>query len=346
MKRIVCLLFLLCPGVTAWTQAGGERTFAFMELNPAPRVAAMGGVVNAICDGDVSLTYVNPSLLNGQMHRTLALSYVDYLADVRYGYAAFGYHVPSVGTFSSGIHYINYGSFIEADENGTITGSFSAAEYAVHFSYGRPVTLFDITLQAGISLKPVFSHLETYTSFGLAIDAGLTYCNEQEGLTAAFVVRNAGLQCKTYAGHRESLPIDVQLGMTKSLDKAPILFSVVLQHLETTHLRTRKQFLNENTGMMEWEHESRLERFGQEMWRHVVMGVEVMPIDGFFFRAGYNPLRREELQVKQMKSTVGFSWGAGLRIRPFLLEYANAKYHLASSTHQLSILWHIGTKTQ
>lgn len=340
MKRIRITLVLLCLCTGLQAQLGGERTYAFLDLIPAPRVAAMGGALNAQVDGDVSLSYFNPAVLNEQMHQTVSLSYVQYLADIRFGYAAFGYQWPKVGTVSAGIHYVNYGSFIEADEDGHVSGSFTASEYALHFSYGRTVTLWDVDFLVGVSLKPVLSHLETYQSFGVLCDAGISYQDEANGVTASLVLRNVGTQIKRYTHQSEQMPVDLQLGVTKRLKNAPFLISLVAQHLEEK-LREEPQALNEDTGLMEKVNRSFMEEWGEEVYRHLVLGVEITPFEGFSLRAGYNALRREELTLNQKKSTVGFSWGAALRIRQCTLEYANAKYHLAGSTHQMAVLLHL-----
>ena len=300
----------------------------------------MGGSVNALSDDDVSLSLFNPAVLNETMNRTLSLNYVSYLAGIRFGYVACGLHRPGVGTFSAGVQYVDYGSFTEADEQGVITGSFSAAEYALQFSFGREVPLPHHTLQAGVSLKPVLSHLDSYTSVGLLADFGLTCLDPQHGWAFSAVVRNVGTQLKTYAGHHEPMPVDVQLGAVRQMRQVPLRLSLVLQHLEDPHLRENRQHFNEDTGAMETVKKSGWEQFGDEAWRHMVLGVEFFPFDGFWLRAGYNPLRREELAFDSKKSTVGLSWGAGLRIRSMVLSYASAKYHLAGATNQLSILFH------
>lgn len=336
--RLLPLCLSLC--LSAQAQTGGRHAYAFLDLVPAARVAAMGGSLNAVSDDDVSLALYNPAVLNEQMHRRASLNYVSYLSDIRFGYVAYGLHRPGTGTFSAGVQYVDYGSFTEADEQGNITGEFSAAEYALQFSYGREVIVRRKALQAGVSLKPVLSHLDTYTSVGLLADFGVTYLTDRRDWAFSAVVRNVGAQLKTYAGHHESMPTDVQLGAVRQMQQVPLRLSLVLQHLEETHLREDRQRFNEDTGMMEPVKKTGWEQFGDEAWRHLVFGAEFYPFEGFWLRAGYNPLRREELVFDGKKSTVGLSWGAGLRIRRMVVSYASAKYHLSGATNQLSLLVH------
>ena len=339
-SRIRCLLLCLGLCTVVRAQTGGRHAYAFLDLVPAPRVAAMGGALNALADGDVTLVAYNPAALNAAMHRMAALSYVDYIAGIRYGYATLGWHAERLGTFAGGVQYVDYGSFTEADENGIITGSFSAAEYALQLSYGRSVEVRRGTLQAGMTLKPVWSQMDDYHSFGVVADLGLMYSTEDGGWNFAAVVRNAGTQIKTYAGRYETMPIDVQLGAVRQFRHAPVRVSVVLQHLEDMHLREEREFYNEDTGMMEKESKSGWKQAGEEAWRHVVCGLEFFPFEGFWLRAGYNPLRRDELAVDGKKSTVGFSWGAGLNVRSLTFAYASARYHLAGAVNLWSLQVH------
>ena len=74
-----------------WAQKGGESTYSFLGLTNAARVAALGGEIVSLSDGDINLVYHNPALLTFGMHNNLTLNYVNYFAGVNYGYAAYAY---------------------------------------------------------------------------------------------------------------------------------------------------------------------------------------------------------------------------------------------------------------
>ena len=67
------------------------------------------------------------------------------------------------------------------------------------------------------------------------------------------------------------------------------------------------------------------------------LGTEAIFSDNFQVRVGYNHQKRKELGIEDRMSTVGFSWGFGVKVSKFLINYGNAKYHLAGSSHQFGI---------
>ena len=59
--------------------------------------------------------------------------------------------------------------------------------------------------------------------------------------------------------------------------------------------------------------------------RHLIFGIEFIPLDNFYLRAGYNYQRRQELKISNRTAMVGFSWGFGIRISKFHLSYGTGK---------------------
>jgi len=316
-------------------QKGGESTYSFLGLTNAARVAALGGEVVSLSDGDINLVYHNPALLTSGMHNNLALNYVNYFAGVNYGYAAYGYTVEGIGNFAAGIHYVNYGTFDRTDELGEIQGTFRASEYAMNLFYSR--TFLDTLLSVGINLKPIFSSLEQYNSFGLAVDLGATYFLPNSLTTFGLVVKNIGTQITTYTGRRESLPFEIQAGVTQGLAHAPFLFSVTLQHLERWDL-TYTVPVEDNTLFPDTNSEkSGFDIFGDKLMRHIVFGTEFFLGDNFHIDAGYNYKRRKEMMVNAHPGMVGFSMGFGFRVSKFHFSYGRASYHLAGGTNHFSL---------
>ena len=115
MRKLFILLVFQTFVSAAWAQIGGESTYNFLNLTNSARMAALGGNQIAINDSlDLNISYNNPSLLRAEMKNMLALNYVDYFAGVNYGYASYSFGTPLPGYFAAGVHYINYGKFIEA----------------------------------------------------------------------------------------------------------------------------------------------------------------------------------------------------------------------------------------
>ncbi|MDA3781034.1 MAG: type IX secretion system protein PorQ [Bacteroidales bacterium] len=337
-NKYILIIVLQFSGLNIFAQIGGTSTYNFLELSTSARVAALGGTVNAINDNDLSLSYNNPALLNSAMDNNMVINYVNYFTDINYGYISYAREISNKGMFAGGLQYINYGKFIAANEKGVVTGNFHASEYAFNLIYSRPI--LDSVLFLGINTKPILSTLESYTSFGLAADFGLLYVNTSKDFTAAFVVKNLGIQFKTYASTRESLPFNIQLGISKKLSHAPFRFSVVLDHLETPDLT----YENPNNEASELDpligddtKQSNIDKYSDMFMRHLILGIEFIPVDNLFIRAGYNYRRRKELLIESKTSTVGFSFGFGIKISDFYLNYGRSTYHLAGATDNFSI---------
>ncbi len=312
-------------------QIGGEYTYDFLNLTNSARMAALGGNQVAIDDpADLNVSYNNPSLLNTEMRNQLSLNYVGYFAGINYGYASYSFGTPLPGNFAVGVHYINYGKFTEATETGQKTGStFGAAEYALNLIWSNRFNQFTY----GINLKPILSTMENYQSYGLAADIGITYFSKNQGTTLAFVARNVGTQLKTYydGAEKESIPFDLQFGISQRLQHAPVRFAATMQHLQKWNLAKPTE---DNSGTTTVYTE---DSFTKKLMRHVVLGVELFPSPNFTIRAGYNYQLRQEMKLDEKMSTVGFSWGFGFRIKRFQINYGSARYHLAGSSNLISI---------
>lgn len=333
MRKFIILLLLVLALVLpkAFGQIGGENTYDFLNLTNSARMAALGGNQIAINDSaDLNVSYTNPSLLNAAMKNMLTLNYVSYFAGVNYGYAAYAFGTPLPGNFAVGMHYINYGKFIEALPDGERTGAtFNASEYALNIiwshSYNR--------LTYGINLKPILSSFENYQSLGFAADLGVSLFSKDKNTVASLVARNIGSQITTYyeGAEKESVPFDLQFGFSQKLQHAPIRFALTMQHLQKWNLAKPEEDKTGTTAVLKEEN------FGQKFMRHLVLGVELLPSPNFTVRAGYNHQVRQELRLEEKMSTVGFSWGFGFRISRFQINYGSARYHLAGASNLISI---------
>lgn len=329
--RYFFVLFLVIP-LLSKAQIGGENTYEFLNLSNSARMAALGGNQIALADEtDLNVAYNNPALLTGEMQNHLVANYVNYISDVNYGYVAYSLPVGLPGNLAAGMHYINYGTFIEALPNGEVTGTtFHAAEYALNILWSYQFERISV----GVNLKPIWSSFETYQSAGIAADLGASYQSKDGLTTIGLAVKNIGTQITTYYdnGEREPLPFDVQMGFSKRLGHAPIRIAGTLQHLQKWTLAQPETEEGDLTGTTVEE-----DGLGKKFLRHLILGVELLPSENFTLRLGYNYQRRQELKYDEKMSTVGFSFGLGFRISRFELNYGLARYHLAGASSHLSL---------
>lgn len=314
----------------SYSQTGGDNIYEFLNLTHSGLISSLGGTNVSIQGNNLNLAYHNPALLKPGMSKSVVLNYANYFAGINYGLAMYSQSYEGVGNFAAGITYLNYGSFTGSDASGVITGDFGAAEYAFSMIYSRQI---DSLFTVGITFKPVLSQLEKYTSFGFAFDFGASWHNYSNLFSAGLVIKNAGYQVTTYAGEpHQKLPFEIQAGASQRLAHAPFRFSLTLRHLEKFDLTYQ---YHETTSEGSSESSS---GFTENLMRHAILGIELIPHKNFYISAGYNYQRRKELQVESNVSTVGLSWGFGINTSWLDIEFGRATYHLAGTSTNFSVI--------
>jgi hypothetical protein len=89
---------------------------------------------------------------------------------------------------------------------------------------------------------------------------------------------------------------------------------------------------------------SGLSRFTDRFFRHIIVNGEFLfgSKEGFALRLGYNHLRRAELRVAPYATMAGFSFGLGMKISKFRLDYGFNTWHHAGTIHQLCLRSDLG----
>jgi len=335
---IFLLISILFISIPAMAQIGGNSVYKFLNLTSSARTAAMGGSFLAVKDGDLTQVLFNPSVLDTKMDNSMALSFVDFYTDVNYGFASYAKSFNNIGTYHATMQYINYGEFTYADETGQTYGTFTANELAMNIGWGRNL---DSLWSIGSNIKFIYSGLEDYQSYGLAVDVAGSYHNPKNDFTMSLIFRNIGVQLKPYrSGHNEPLPFEINFGLSQKLKHLPFRYSILLTNLQKWDLTYYDPNDPDNkidpiTG--EVQEESGFSDFADKALRHFVIGGEFIPSKHFQIRFGYNYQRRQELGVSTKMGMVGFSWGIGLRISKFQIDYSRATYHLGGSPNYITI---------
>lgn len=332
-KRIETISLFMLLSAASFSQTGGNNVYGFLNLTHSALTSSLGGSNVSLTGRNLNLAWNNPALLDSEMDRSLALNYVNYFAGINYGLAMYSRSLNGAGNIAGGITYLNYGSFTEADASGNITGSFSASESALSIIYSREL---DSMFSVGINFKPVISNLERYTSLGFAVDIGASWHNRENLISAGIVLRNFGCQITAYAGEpRSTPPFEVMAGFSARLRHAPFRFSFTLRHLE-------KYDLTYNYSESEGNQPKPAPEFFENIFRHIVTGVEVIPHKNFYFSLGYNHQRRSELQTESRVAGTGFSWGFGINTSVLNIEFGRASYHLAGASNNVSLIMRPG----
>lgn len=332
MGRVLFLIQLMVISFTPLrSQSSGEGAYGFLNLSSSAFLTSIGGVNVSVGKDDPSMITANPALLKYVTPLQPALNLVSYYGGIRYGSALVSWNKTPELSFAAGIQYLGYGSFTGADDRGNITGEFSAAEYAFTFTGTWRI---DSLFSAGITIKPLLSALERYSSAAVAFDIGFHYSSPDNLLSAGITARNIGFQLTRYTEAREKLPFTLTAGVTITPEHAPLRFSLTFNHLH--RFRLTDGYRDESNG--EGNSYDAMAGIAENIMRHMVIGAELIPSSSFFLSAGLNYQRRRELAVDYRTSTVGFSAGFGIRLSSIDLTYSRSRFHLAGSVNNLSLL--------
>ncbi|MCQ2195234.1 MAG: type IX secretion system protein PorQ [Paludibacteraceae bacterium] len=330
MKYYLIFVFSLLGIVEAFAD-GGRNVYKFLSLPNSSQVAALGGSNVSLKNGDVNMAFQNPSLLDNEMNNSIAVNYVNYLSDVNYGSVAYSRNINSYNAWAVGVTYLNYGTLDGYTEEDIPTGEFSAGEVCVTALYSRQ--LFE-RIRMGMALKPIYSYMDSYNSFGIGVDVGACYADTTHDFTVGLNLKNVGVQLTGYyedeeSDHRERLPWELQFGLSKRLAHAPFRFSLTFTDLNRWDLDYYKSPKSTtDTDDISW---------GDMLLRHTLIGLEFLPSKSFSVLASYNHRRSQEFDLEDTKSFNGFSFGANLNVYKFKLGVAYSQYAAAGNVFTLSL---------
>ena len=329
MSKKIFFHFFILYNTLVFSQIGGKTTYQFLNLVNSPRQAALGGKTITIYDYDVNQANFNPATINPDMDNRLSVNYGSYFGEVTYGTASYAYtYDRHIQTFQAGINYVNYGKIDGYDEIGNPTSSFTGSEIALSFGYAYNVPFTD--LHIGASGKLISSTLESYQSYGGALDIGAIYIDEDNDINYALVMRNIGTQFKAYNEVNEKLPFEIMAGISQEVENVPIRWHLTLENLQQWNVA----FSNPNRAESTLDGETTQEKvsFFNNALRHVVFGGELFPRKGFNLRLGYNFRRGEELKLEEQRNFSGISLGFGLKMGRLKFDYSYSRYTLAGNT--------------
>ena len=318
MRKLFFIVIGFVAGLPLWAQ-GGSTTFDYLLLPHSARSAALGGVNLSVIENDASLIYDNPAFLGGEMDKTLLVSYLSYIADIGMGNVMFTKQLGEKTSFGIGALYANYGNMLETSDDNRILGDLRASDICESFFVAHDITE---RLRGGVAGKFLYSNYYHNTAIGIGVDLGLSYCSDDNTFSLGLVGKNIGRQIKAYDEELAALPWDVQFGVSKRLNHAPIRFSVTALHLK------RWKFDDVYaTG----------DSFIKTLGKHLLVGIEILPSDNFWIGAGYNIKRAADMHLENGNRLGGFSAGVGLRIKTFSVGCSLGKYNTAATSFMISL---------
>ncbi len=342
-----CTLILALFSTMLSAQIGGRAVFESLNLAPSARITGLGGSLITIKDKDLALAFVNPALLNEEMHNALAFSHDFHLGGLSHGYAGYGHSIESAKmTLQFGVQYFSAGEIDAYDALEQSLGKVNASEQVI--GIGASKQLYE-RLAIGVNLKAITSRLASFNSFGLVADIGAVYEIEEQDFSAALLFRNAGRQINPYVdGNIEPVPFEIQFGISKRLKYLPFRLSVIAHQLQQWDIRyndpdqnsEEENFFGEPAQAEENSFSNAVDNF----FRHLIFNGEFLlgANENLRIRFGYNHLRRSGLRVEGLRGLSGFSFGLGIKVSRFHIDFGQSFYHLGGSLTHFGFTTNLG----
>lgn len=305
MKKFVLTLISTLFTCMLWAQES-QTEYNFLRLPVSAHAAALGGDNITIIEDDPALMFSNPALASSVSDKTIGLNYKNYMSGANYMGASYTKALGEKGTIAGGVQYMNYGKMKEYDQNNTQIGTFNASEIAIEgiFSYELAHNLV-----GGITAKFINSYIGNYSSMAVGVDLGLNWFEPDYQWSVSVVAKNLGGQIKAYEENYGKMPMDVQVGVSKTFAALPVRLSATL--VDLIHYDYR--FIN-----------------------HLNLGADILLSDNIWVGGGYNFRRADEMTIGTNEDSsahgAGFSVGGGINLERFKLNLAYGKYHAASSS--------------
>lgn len=305
MKKVVFTLIGILFALLSSAQESQE-VYTFLRLPVSAHAAALGGDNITISDDDPTMIFHNPALISNTSDKSINLNFMTYMEGSKSASASFIKAWGERATWGVSAQYMDYGSMKETTIDNIEVGTFSAKDIAIAGTFAY---LLGNRWSGGITLRVISSSIAGYNSMAIATDLGLNYLDDERGWSISAVAKNLGGQVKAFQDTYEKIPFDLQVGVSKEFNAAPLRFSATF---------------------------SRLNRWDTSFIQHLAVGADVFIGESVYIAAGYNFRRREEMKISEGDSSsshgAGLSIGAGLTLKRFKLGVAYAKYHVSASS--------------
>ena len=310
MMKKTLLAAILSLTVSSMLAQESKEVYSFLRLPVSAHVAAVGGDNITIVEDDPTVIFHNPALINNVSPMSINLNFMTYMQGTNTASASFIKTAGQRASWGASAQYMAYGAIKEMTVSGQQTGTFSPKDIALAGTFAY---MLGNQISGGITARFISSTIASYSSAAVAFDLGINYYHEEKGWSISAVVKNLGGQIKAYDEDFERIPLDLQLGVTRSLPSSPLTLHATM---------------------------SRLHNWDISFLKHLAVGADVYLGETVYLAAGYNFRRASEMKISEADDKggshgAGLSLGAGVQLQRFKLQLAYAKYHV--STYSLLV---------
>ncbi|MDR1345852.1 MAG: type IX secretion system protein PorQ [Bacteroidales bacterium] len=326
IKRGLILLLAVMAFFYGEAQIGGSTIYNFLNVSNSSRLTALGGTLISVQDKDPTLIMQNPSSIAPCFSTSLVLNAADYFTNSAFVSALYSHTFKKAGSFAAELRYLDYGKFLETDNIGNELGYFRAGDFAFTLGWGRQL---DSNFSIGANLKLIYSSYENYNSFGIAADVAGTYHNTKKNISLTLLLKNMGSPLDNYLpGQFERIPFDIQLAFSQKFKFIPVRYHISLHSLYRWNMRyvgSQDPFLELDASINDFKYPSKTALFFDNMFRHLVVGIEIIPVKQLSLQFSYNHNRRQEMKVMK-RSFAGFSYGFMINIHSIQIGFSRTHY--------------------
>lgn len=282
-------------------EKSGTTSAPFLLIDAGPKASSMGGAFVSVAN-DYTAMYWNPSGIAHISNIQAGFISAKWIADLSYNYAGVVIPTGESGSFGISASFLTMDEIeitTEAQPDGT--GYFTdAGMYAFGISYARFLT---DNFSIGFSGKYINERIHNSSAEGFALDVGILYNTQFEGLKLGMSISNFGTKMQLSGrdlitqndrypgnnGHNETIKGNLETGQFE----LPLMFRVglsmdVLQDVENNKLLVAVDALHPNDDV-----------------EYINVGLEYGFNNLVFLRAGYKELFATDSQQ-------GLNLGAGI----------------------------------
>jgi len=282
----------------------------FLKIGIGPRAAGMGEAQVAVCN-DVASVFWNPAGLARIGSQEASFMYNLWFEGIRSQYFGYTYPHPTIGTFAGSINYLSMDKIEGYTANDVKTGKVTAYDLLGVLSYGRKLAY---GIDVGINLKLIQQKLEKESSSAFGVDIGVIgglgrwlKVKGMEKLTIGLNLQNLGSKVN-FQKEEGNLPLNFKFGagLTKEVFGDPLTIAI------DGNLPNDNEFYGS---------------FGIEYWVRDLIAL----------RLGYKS--GEDLGK-------GISFGGGIKVNIFQLDYALVHFGELGYTHRIGIVTRFGKEAK
>jgi hypothetical protein len=181
----------------------GQAGFQFLKLPTSARQAGIGGILSSAGYADAATVFTNPASTVNVENFNVAISHVQWFADIDYQSAAALKNFGGIGTIGVHVFYLDYGDMPRTEnrpilDQGVPTGrsevltdlgTVSAHNLAVGVTYARRIT---DRLDFGVNAKYISETLDDANVGAWAVDVGTVFYTGLRSLRVTMVGKNIG----------------------------------------------------------------------------------------------------------------------------------------------------------